>query len=81
MGVNVSRFYPPPMSYSHILAIFCSCAALFGCASTKVETSGSGLKEPLCQAGAERLSVLAYWGPQWRPAALRVSLMGGAPSK
>jgi hypothetical protein len=54
------------MSRSHILAVFIW-AALFGCASTKVETSGSGLKEPLCQAGAERLSVLAYWGPQWRP--------------
>jgi hypothetical protein len=47
--------------------IFCICAALFGCASTQVETSGSGLKEPLCQAGAGRLSVLVYWGPQWRP--------------
>lgn len=54
-------------SRSHILAIFCICAALFGCASTKVETSGAGLKEPLCQPGAGRLSVLVYWEPQWRP--------------
>ena len=55
------------MSCSHILAIFCICAVLFGCASTKVETSGPGLKEPLCQAGAVRLSVLVYWEPRWRP--------------
>jgi len=55
------------MSRSHILAIVCICAALVGCASTKIETSGSVLKEPLCQSSAARLSVLVYWGPQWRP--------------
>jgi hypothetical protein len=38
-----------------------------GCASTKVETSGSLPKEPLCRAGKPALSTLVYWGPQWRP--------------
>jgi hypothetical protein len=54
------------MSRSSIFATICACA-LLGCASTKVETSGTGLKEPLCQAGAEKVSVLVYWRPQWRP--------------
>jgi len=54
------------MSRSSIFATICACA-LLGCASTKVETSGAGLKEPLCQAGAEKVSVLVYWRPQWRP--------------
>ena len=48
-------------------AVGLSCAALLGCASTKVDTSGSALREPLCQAGAEKLSALVYWGPRWRP--------------
>jgi hypothetical protein len=43
------------------------CAALLGCASTTVETTGAGLKQPLCQPGAGDISVLVYWGPQWRP--------------
>jgi hypothetical protein len=55
------------MSRSYLFAIFCIYMALFGCASTKVETSGSGLKEPFCQVSTEKLSVLVYWGPQWRP--------------
>lgn len=38
-----------------------------GCASTKVETSGATMQEPLCTAGASKLSALVYWGPQWRP--------------
>ena len=55
------------MNRSSVLATICVCAALFGCASTKVEISGSAPKEPLCKAGAEKLSALVYWGPQWRP--------------
>ena len=43
-------------------------SALLGCASTKVETSGSRLEKPLCPAGAGKFSALVYWGPQWRPA-------------
>ena len=61
-----SRLAPSPMSRPYVLAIICVCSALFGCASTKFEITGSGLKEPLCQPGAEKLSVLVYWGPQWR---------------
>jgi hypothetical protein len=38
-----------------------------GCASTKVETTGSQLKEPLCRVGKQAVSTLVYWGPQWRP--------------
>jgi len=55
------------MKRPSILAIIFVCAALFGCASTKVESSGSGLEKPLCQAGAERLSALIYWETHWRP--------------
>jgi len=38
-----------------------------GCASTKIETTGSPLKEPLCQAGGPALATVVYWGVQWRP--------------
>lgn len=50
-----------------ILAAGILCATVLGCASTKVETAGSALREPLCQAGAGKLSALVYWGPRWRP--------------
>jgi hypothetical protein len=40
---------------------------LAGCASTKIETTGAPLKEPLCQAGKPSLSTLVYWGTKWRP--------------
>jgi len=43
------------------------CFALFGCASTKVDTSGAAPKESLCQSGSGQLSVLVLWGPIWRP--------------
>jgi hypothetical protein len=52
-------------THSKILAPFF--VLLAGCASTSVETTGSAMQEPLCRAGAEKLSVLVYWGPQWRP--------------
>jgi hypothetical protein len=55
------------MSRSTILVIVSACLTLLGCASTKVETSGYGMKEPLCQVDAEKLSALVYWGPKWRP--------------
>jgi hypothetical protein len=48
------------------LAIVCA-AALVGCASTKVETSGTGMKEPLCPEGSVQRSALVYWTTQWRP--------------
>lgn len=44
-----------------------SLAFITGCASTKVETTGSLLEGPLCRAGKPPVSTLVYWGPQWRP--------------
>jgi hypothetical protein len=44
-----------------------SLAFVLGCASTKVETTGWQLKEPLCRAGKPAVSTLVYWGLQWRP--------------
>jgi len=41
--------------------------ALAGCASTRVESSGSPLKEPLCRAGAPTVATAVVWGTQWRP--------------
>ncbi|QSA96512.1 hypothetical protein [Methylococcus sp. EFPC2] len=40
---------------------------LVGCASTKIETTGSAIREPLCKAGAQALTTVVYWSPQWRP--------------
>lgn len=50
-----------------VLAIICASAALLGCASTKVDTSGAGMKEPFCRDGSVKRSALVYWGPRWRP--------------
>jgi len=56
------------MSRPSIVAAALVCVALVGCAATtKVDTTGMALKEPLCRAGGEKLSALVYWGPQWRP--------------
>src|SRR5262245_12629973 len=56
------------MSPRSSLAAALACFALVGCAATtKVETTGTALKQPLCGAGSEKLSALVYWGPQWRP--------------
>ena len=75
------------------LAILCA-AALLGCASTKVETSGAGMREPLCRDSSVKRSALVYWQPQWRPvikgvasldqdmsAALAAALMPAAVSR
>ena len=63
--------WPPlstrPMRHSAIFAGVTLCIMLLGCASTRVETTGSAMQEPLCQAGAEKLTALVYWGPKWRP--------------
>ncbi len=50
-----------------VYASLISLAFVTGCATTKVETTGSSLKEPLCRAGKQAVSTLVYWGPQWRP--------------
>ena len=36
------------------------------CASTRVDTTGAALKQALCPVDAQKLSVLVFWGPQWR---------------
>jgi hypothetical protein len=41
--------------------------ALTGCASTKVETTGVTMQQPLCKAEGRKVSALVYWGPRWRP--------------
>lgn len=43
------------------------CTALVGCASTKIETTGASMKAPLCLAGGNRISVVSFWQPKWRP--------------
>ncbi len=47
-------------------AIFCALIFLAGCATTKVEITGSPLKQSLCQIGAPAISTAVYWGTQWR---------------
>lgn len=48
-------------------ALAAALAMSTGCASTKIEMTGSPLKEPLCQAGGSALTTVIYWGAQWRP--------------
>jgi hypothetical protein len=48
-------------------AALASLVALVGCASTTIEITGSPLKEPLCQVGAQAINSVVYWGTQWRP--------------
>lgn len=50
-----------------VLVLLVSTFLLAGCASTTVETTGSPLKEPLCQAGKPSIPTLVYWGTKWRP--------------
>ena len=53
----------------HTLVLVMLVATIFlaGCASTTVNTTGSPLKEPLCQAGKRPIPTLVYWGTKWRP--------------
>lgn len=48
-------------------AITLCVVALTGCATTRVDISGSSMKEPLCGPDTEKISALVLWGPQWRP--------------
>jgi hypothetical protein len=50
-----------------VLVVLAGIFFLAGCASTTVKTTGSLLKEPLCQAGQPSISTLVYWGTKWRP--------------
>ncbi len=56
----------PTMKRIIALATLAVVSLLTACASTKVETSGSLLKEPVCRIGARPLTTVVYWGPQWR---------------
>lgn len=47
-------------------AIFCALIFLAGCATTKVEITGSRLKQSLCQINSPAISTEVYWGTQWR---------------
>ena len=68
---------PPPLKRQHksaqrigirtILPGFVALALLAGCATTKVETTGTPPQQPLCQVGEPAVSTLVYWAPQWRP--------------
>ena len=49
------------------LATLAALSLLAACASTKVETTGSPLKEPVCLVGTRALTTVVYWGPKWRP--------------
>ncbi|MBW4049399.1 MAG: hypothetical protein HIU89_16210 [Proteobacteria bacterium] len=50
-----------------ILAPLVATFLVVGCASTKVEITGSQLKESLCQPGKPPVSALVYWSTKWRP--------------
>ena len=51
----------------HILAVLFALTFMTGCASTKVETTGTQPQQPLCRVGEPAVSTLVYWGSQWRP--------------
>lgn len=42
-------------------------ALLAGCASTKVDSTGSAPREPICRAGDAPLETAIFWAPKWRP--------------
>jgi hypothetical protein len=42
-------------------------ALMAGCASTKIDTTGTQPAQPLCQVDKPAISTVVYWGPQWRP--------------
>lgn len=55
------------MRLTRSLATVCLGAALLGCASTHVETTGTPMQAALCQPGEHPVSAQVYWMPQWRP--------------
>ena len=63
----VSRLQTLRPMRSFICGSLLAAAFLTGCASTKVETTGSPLKEPLCRTDSPSVSTLVYWGTKWRP--------------
>ena len=63
---NISRLQMPSMKRILARAMLAVLSLLAACTSTKVETTGSPVKEPVCQVGARALTTVVYWGPQWR---------------
>ncbi len=49
-----------------IFIAFFALAVLTGCATTNIETTGSPLGKPFCQAEKPAVATLVLWGPQWR---------------
>lgn len=52
---------------TRLFAILCLGAALWGCAATQVQTTGSPPQEALCPPGGPTVPTQVYWMPQWRP--------------
>lgn len=46
--------------------IFVALFVLAGCATTKVETTGSPMGKPFCQLEKPPITTLVLWGAQWR---------------
>ncbi len=57
----------PKRNLPFTFTIFSALIFLAGCATTKVEITGSPLKQSLCQIGSPAISTAVYWGTQWRP--------------
>lgn len=55
----------PPKSSLAALAT-CLNMALAGCATTNIETSGTTLKQPLCDADSAAGTVSVVWASKWR---------------
>lgn len=45
----------------------CLSLVLTGCATTKIETTGTTLPQPLCNAASDGGSISVLWGTNWRP--------------
>ncbi len=49
-----------------VLAAFIVCAALTGCATISIETSGTTMKGPLYRSGGDQITVISFWQSRWR---------------
>ena len=75
---HTSRFQILQHMRNLVLVLLVATFLLAGCASTTVETTGSPLKEPLCQAGKPSIPTLVYWGTKWRSDQKEPQLRGAA---
>lgn len=64
---HTSRIQIPRPTLTLISVLLLVIFLLVGCASTTVTTTGSPLKEPLCQPSKPSIPTLVYWGTKWRP--------------